>query len=202
MKQLTMTLFAVLMAMTVALGQTQQATTTDGKKVILNSDGTWKYAEVDLGSVQPNFSDCGNWIKTETDKVTGNTSIAAKNILIVSKDEGVNGFGIFMMQSSQGGLIISIQAVGAGSCIDEGAKINLLFTDGSRLELASDGDFNCKGNATIYFGGSFGKKKQLEELKTKRIQTMRVWTNESYVEEDFTADNQEEFYNVVNCLTK
>ena len=27
-------------------GQTQEATTSDGRKVILNSDGTWKYAEV------------------------------------------------------------------------------------------------------------------------------------------------------------
>ena len=26
-------------------GQTQEATTSDGKKVILNADGTWKYAE-------------------------------------------------------------------------------------------------------------------------------------------------------------
>jgi hypothetical protein len=30
-------------------GQTQEATTSDGKKVILNADGTWKYAEKDRG---------------------------------------------------------------------------------------------------------------------------------------------------------
>ncbi len=39
-----------------------------------------------------------------------------------------------MIQSSIGGLILVIQAVGAVSCIDEGEKINILFTDGSRLE--------------------------------------------------------------------
>ncbi len=58
------------------------------------------------------------------------------------------------------------------------------------------------GKATVYFGDIFGKKKQLEELKTKKIQTMRVWTSDSYVEKDFTTDNQDEFYNVINCLTK
>ncbi len=68
------------------------------------------------------------------------------------------------------GLII--QAVGAGSCIDEGSKINILFTDGTRLELVSEDDYNCKGKATAYFGDVFGKKTQLAELKTKKIQTM------------------------------
>ena len=30
----------------IIIGQTQEATTSDGKKVILNADGTWKFAEV------------------------------------------------------------------------------------------------------------------------------------------------------------
>ncbi|MFY9352842.1 MAG: hypothetical protein WBI52_07565 [Bacteroidales bacterium] len=146
-------------------------------------------------------SDCSNWIDTVIDKVTGDTLISSKKTLIVSTDGGKTGFGIWMMQSSVSDLILVIQAVGAGSCIDEGEKINILFTDGSRLELANDGDFNCEEEATVYFGGIFGKKKQLEELKTKKIQTMRVWTSDGYVQEDFTKDNQEEFYHVINCLT-
>jgi len=202
MKKITMTLLTVLTTMTVGFGQTHEATTTDGKKVILNSDGTWKYAEVKKDTVKVNFSDCSNWIATETDKVSGNTFTAAKNALIVSADGGRKGFGIFMMQGSEAELILTIKAVGAGNCIDEGAKINILFADGSRLELASEMDFNCERRATVYFGGVFGKKKQLEELKTKKIQTMRVWTNDGYVQEDFTVDNQIEFYNVINCLTK
>ncbi len=202
MKEITTTLFTVLISMTSSFGQTQEATTADGKKVILNSDGSWKYAEVKKNTTKVNSSDCSNWIATETDKVSGNTSTAAKHTLFVSTDGGKKGFGIFMMQTSKGELILVIQAVGAGSCIDEGSKINILFTDGSRLELLSEGDFNCKGDATVYFGGVFGKKTQLEELKTKKIQTMRVWTNDGYVEKDFTTDNQEEFLNVINCLTK
>ncbi len=202
MEKFTTTFLMVIMTMTLAFGQTQEATTSDGKKVILNSDGTWKYVETKKVSLDSNSSDCSNWISTETDKVDGTTTTAAKNTLIVSTDGGKKGLGIFMIQSSKGGLILSIQAVGAGSCIDEGAKINILFTDGSRLALSNDGKFNCKGKSTIYFGDVFGKKSQLEELKTKKIQTMRVWTSDSYVEKDFTKENQEEFYNVINCLTK
>jgi len=203
MKKISTSLLMVIIATTIAFGQTQKATTENGKKVILNSDGTWKYADT-VKTVQTKLdpNDCSNWISTETDKVDGSTSTAGKNTLIVSTDGGKKGFGIFMMKGSKGGVILSIQAVGAGSCIDEGAKINILFTDGSRLVLSNDGKFNCKGNSTVFFGGVFGKKSELEELKTKKIQTMRVWTSDSYVEKDFTVDNQEEFFNVINCLTK
>ena len=202
MKKITTTLLTVLTALTFAFGQNQNATTESGKKVILLPDGTWKYAEVKKDTTKTNSSDCSNWTETKTDKVSGSTSTSAINTIVVSTDGGKKGFGIFMMNGSTGGLILVIQAVGAGSCIDEGAKINILFDDGSRLELASDGDFNCKGKATVYFSGSFGKKKELNELKTKKISTMRVWTSDSYVEKDFTQDNKDEFFNVINCLTK
>jgi len=203
MKEITTSLLMVIMAMTFAFGQTQKATTENGKKVLLNSDGTWKYADT-VKTVQTKLdpNDCSNWISTETDKVDGITSTFGKNTLIVSTDGGKKGFVIFMMKGHKCGLILSIQAVGAGSCIDEGAKINILFTDGSRLVLSNDGQFNCKGNSKVYFGGDFGKKSELEELKNKKIQTMRVWTGDIYVEKDFTVDNQEEFFNVINCLTK
>lgn len=201
MKRNIIILFFAVLTITNIFAQTQEAITSTGKKVILNPDGTWNYVEVEKDIIL-NPSDCNNWIETVTDKVSGRISTGAKKLLIVSTDDGKTGFGIHMIIMEKGQLILSIQAVGAGSCIDEGDKINLLFTDGSRLELASDGKFNCEGNATVYFGGIFGKKAQLNILKTKKIETMRVWTSDSYVEKDFTEENQNEFFHVINCLIK
>ena len=178
-----------------------EATTTDGKKVVLNGDGTWKYSETKLESNESNSkSDCSNFISTEVDKVTGNSTVAAKNVLIVSRDGGKYGFGIFVLKSNSGSIIFSIQAVGAGSCIDDNNKMNILFRDGARLELTNEGKFNCEAKYTQYFGGIFGKKKELEMLKTKEIETMRIWTSKSYVEENFNADQSKELMNVVRCL--
>ncbi len=201
MKKFKTTFLMVMTTVTFVFGQTQEATTTDGKKVILNSNGTWKYVEVKKEISNSNTADCSKWIITDIDEVGGNTNTGSKNFLIVTND-GEEGFRILMQQIPRGGVAIFIRAVGAGSCIDEEALINILFTDGSRLELSNDGKFNCKAEASLYFGEIFGKKSQLEELKTKKIQTLRVWTSDSYVEKDFTKDNQEEFYNVINCLTK
>lgn len=202
MRKIILPLFTFITFCAHSFAQTEEATTKSGKKVILNSDKTWKYVtDEKIQTTSSDTSDCLKYIETTEDKMTGKKTTAAKGTIIVSKDGGKKGLGIFLMQSSSGSLIVSIQAVGAGSCIDQGNKVNILFTDGSRLELSSDGKFNCKGNATLYFGGVFGKKKQLEELKTKKIQTMRVWTSESYVEQDFTEDNRNEFFHTINCLT-
>jgi hypothetical protein len=181
MKKITTLLMSILV-MTSAFGQAQQDTT----KII---------------GPPVDFNDCSNWITTTTDKVDGTTYTAGKNDLIISADGGKKGISIYMFIPKDNALILSIKAVGASSCIDDENKINFLFTDGSRLAMVNNAQFNCKGNASLFFGGILGKKRELEQLKTKKIQTMRVWTTDGYVEEDFTVEQQEEFFNVINCLS-
>jgi hypothetical protein len=176
----------------------QIAVLPDGKKIIVFDNGTWKAEE----SVKPILSvfdsSCSALTEIKTDKVTGKTSTTNKEPIIITKDDK-NGIVINIIKFSEG-LILSIKAIGAGNCIDEGDKIYVLFSDKSKLELASDGDFNCDSKATIYFGGVFGKKAQLRELLAKRIETIRVWTNNSFVEEDFTKENADAFYYTLRCL--
>jgi hypothetical protein len=194
-------IFTVALALftTVGLFAQTEATTKDGKNVILNEDGTWKYVETTSSESTVSF-ECSDLISTETDKMTGKSSTAAKKTLIVSDDGGENGFGIYILKSSNS-LIFSIQAVGAGGCIDDDNKMNVLFKDGTRLELVNDGKFNCDANFTLYFGGSFGKKKELEMFKTKEVETMRIWTSKSYVEKDFTAEQSKQLMKTVECLS-
>jgi len=200
MNKLILTISILLLAVASTFAQTE-ATTTDGKKVILNNDGTWEYAKTKIEKTErTDNSDCSNYISTKVDKVTGSSMTAAKDMLIVSRDGGKTGFGIFVLKSERGSIIFSIQAVGAGNCIDDENKMNILFRDGTRLELINDGKFNCDAKYTQCFGGVFGKKKELEMFRTKEVETMRIWTSKSYVEENFTSDQSKELMNVVNCL--
>lgn len=198
------TLIAVLIAFaSISVhAQRQKATTESGKKVILNENGTWKYDEErEVADVTKDPSDCNKWIRVEVDKMTGKATIGGKEPIVISDDDGKTAFGIMIL--SIGGLIgIDIKVVGASNCIDEGAKINILFEDDSRLELRSDFNFNCKGIASLYFGDEFGKWKELNEFKAKKISTMRVWTEDGFVEHDFTQENKDNFYNIINCLMK
>jgi len=78
--------------------------------------------------------------------------------------------------------------------------MNVLFRDGSRIELINDGKFNCDAKFTQYFGGVFGKKKELEMFRTKEVETIRIWTSKSYVEEDFTSEQSKQLLHTVDCL--
>ena len=191
-------IFLLLLLMSSICFAEQIAVLPDGKKIIVFDNGTWKAEE----SVKPILSvfdsSCSALTEIKTDKVTGKTSTTNKEPIIITKDDK-NGIVINIIKFSEG-LILSIKAIGAGNCIDEGDKIYVLFSDKSKLELASDGDFNCDSKATIYFGGVFGKKAQLRELLAKRIETIRVWTNNSFVEEDFTKENADAFYYTLRCL--
>jgi hypothetical protein len=189
---------AIALFSTVGLFAQTEATTNDGKKVILNDDGTWKYAETKTSESNVSF-ECSDLISTETDKMTGKSSTGAKKTLIISDDGGKNGFGIYLLNGSNS-TIFSIQAVGAGSCIDDDNKMNVLFRDGTRLELQNDGKFNCDAKFTLYFGGAFGKKKELEMFKTKEVETMRIWTSKSYVEKNFTTEQSKQLMKTVECL--
>jgi len=97
-------------------------------------------------------------------------------------------------------MILATKVVGASSCIDAESKINILYEDGSRDELITDGKFNCEGSATVYFCGVFGKEQSLDGLCTKRIKTMRVWTMKSYVQEDFSQKISTKIMHTFRCI--
>jgi len=116
-----------------AIGQIE-ATTKDGKKVILNSDGTWKFDET-ISETQTSF-ECGNLVTSKNDKVTGKTTKGSKEAILVSTD-GKNGFGFYIFEGSNS-IILNVTVVGASSCIEDINKMNVLFRDGSRLELVNN----------------------------------------------------------------
>ena len=178
------------------------ATTSDGKTVILNSDGTWTYQQ-QAPAAAPDTTDCSAWIKTAEDKVSGKQYTTAKEYLIVANDDRKEGFGFNLMKSSSSkSVIMSIVVAGGSGCVDDGDDINILFRDGTRLTLANMGEFNCEAKSTVYFGVIWGKKKELMELATKEIATMRVWTRREYVERDFTPSESNTLRNSLRCLAE
>jgi type 1 fimbria pilin len=194
----------ILFAFVCAVSHAQiKATTADGVEVMLNENGTWHFVkQANLTSSDESSSslyDCSNLITTEVDKVTGEANTSATDMLVVSKDGGANGFGIYILQGSRT-IIMSIKAVGAGNCIDDDDTMNILFRDGSRMELVNNGDFNCKASFTQYFGGSFGKKRELQALTTKEVETIRVWTSDGYVEENFSSDQSKTLMHTLGCM--
>ena len=170
----------------------------DGKAIILNDDGTWRYDDSSSESI-PSL-DCSDLITTIFDKVTGFTYRGNKEPIIVSKDLK-NGFGFYLIEKNSI-IIINLKVLGARSCIDETNKMNILFRDGTRLEFINNADYNCDGEFDIIFGGIYGKRiKILEQLMTKEIEIIRIGTTQGSVEEELTPENSKELIMSLNCLT-
>jgi uncharacterized protein (TIGR02145 family) len=169
----------------------------DGKAIILNDDGTWRYDDSNSETI-PSL-DCSDLITTYLDKVTGFTGRASKEPIIVSKDLK-NGFRFYLIEKNSI-FVINLTVFGANSCIDETNKMNILFRDGTRLEFINNADYNCDGKFYLFFGGLYGRIKLLEQLMTKEIEIMRIGTTQGSVDMDFTSENSLQFMKSLECLS-
>lgn len=124
MKSIILLIQFFLLSLNLLNGQTQEATTTFGKKVILNADGTWKYAEVatTLDGKKIILNNAGTWKYAEVDiegkrieaEQQRQTDILnrTKNALANSRnpDTNSNGEGISGGQGNQGSPIGSVDS--------------------------------------------------------------------------------------------
>jgi len=199
MKKTMMVIIAALL-MTNAEAQTK-ATTEDGKVVLLEKNGTWRYdAEKKVEPVAA--SDCDEYIETINDKVTGESYRASRGFIKVIKSQKEGMWLSLVEGSTTKSIIFSVVVIGGGSCIDKGDYVKILFTDGTRMELRSDAEFNCKGTASVYLGKGWGRKAEMKTLSEKNIATLRVFTNDGYSEQDFTSEQAETFRQTLMCLSK
>ena len=199
MKLISLLFLTLLTLTTVNVFSQVEATTTDGLKVILNENGTWEYIENDKVTKPESEYDCSDLISTEIDKVTGISYTGSIEPIVISDYEGGTGFSILFVKG-RNSVIISIQIVGAGNCINDDDKMNVLFRDGTRLELTNEIGFNCDGDFSLYFSGVFGKQRQLEMFGSIEVETMRIWISNSYVEKDFNSDQSIKFMKSVECI--
>jgi len=205
MKEIILALLIGLFASSLLYGQVE-ATTTNDRKVILYDDGTWKYAEIPKAEIDRVSFECEDLVTTTTNKLTDRIFTSSKEVLIISDDGGETGLGIFCIKASSNSIIMIIRVVGSGRYIDDDHEVNILFRDGSKLEICEgysecDEMFNSDSEFAIYFGGrQFNNRKEFNKLITKEIETMRVWTKNGCVQKDFSKKQSKILMNTLKCL--
>lgn len=194
--------FFMLFLFPILLNSQIEATTNDGKRVILNDDGTWRYTASQLEESSEEIElTCENLISTEYDKMTDKTTTAIKESIIISEDGGKTGFGIYLFKAGKNTYGMLISVVGAGSCIEEKGKADVLFRDGSRQGYLNNGGFNCDQLFSLYFGGVHGKKTEIDKFTSKEVEALRVWTSKGYVEKNFSEYQSQQLMKAFQCLT-
>ncbi|WP_159799046.1 hypothetical protein [Flavobacterium sp. MK4S-17] len=189
-------LLAAVLALSVnALAQTE-ATTKDGKSVLLNSDGTWIYA------------DCGRYIKTKTYD-NGKTSVSSKENIQINNNGKNNGLSILVLKGSSALILSFGPADRAVKCVKEDAKMNIVFADGTTAGLTHMKELDCEGNFVVFLGKDLGNAASLDKIRTKKIKKLTIDFTETKngklatdtQEFVFTDAEASLFINTVKCIT-
>jgi len=189
------TIFLVLTLMLISIGVFAQteAKTNDGRKVLLNDDGT--YTWVATGNITEAANEntegeyyIGKHIDDMTDKVYYYSS---KNLICQDKAKGV-GFNLSYQLSGKTDNTIkisglSLKIVGL-ECL-ENTELLFLFDDSSKLSIKSWNDFNCKGNAWYQLTSS-----QTKQLGSKTINKIRVQNGRNYKSYTHELEGEDKSY--------
>lgn len=141
---------------------------------------------------------CDKVVTLMTDEVSGVSNWTSTDNIVFSEDNK-SGMIHYLLLSADMKSLIWVNTSTEISCVDEKTKIDILFTDDTRISLYSDGKFNCKGKATVYFGHVFGRRNEAKELSTKQIKIIRINGSTSHTE---TVNEQSAtlFTEAFNCL--
>lgn len=130
---------------------------------------------------QTGSSTCSKYVIQTEDKITGEKTAEMKNFIKVSL--GSKSLTFFLLRTpASRDVYLNISVIGASRCVNEDDKANILFTDGTRLEVLNL-SFNCKANFSAFIYPN-QEKDTPSYLTTKTIKTIRVWTSDSYVQLD------------------
>jgi hypothetical protein len=150
-------------------------------------------------TVSTAFAQCDQLTTVTHDKFTGKSTTSSADYIVVSED-GTNGVAFLFIQGDKS-LILSGKIYGPSACVDDKAKIYVLFTDGSRLTIPNQGKFNCDRNFTHFF---FSPERSdiLSQLRTKTIEALRAETAKGSVTEDVPSNKANDIRETIKCLLK
>lgn len=188
-----------LLLVTLAANAQSIAITTDGRRVLLNDDGTWKAIDK-AGEAAEVDTTCASLLVEGTDQA-GKPSRTSP-LIVVTYDGGTSGIAIVLDGSTKGHYTLNLNCAGAKGCIGKYAKVRFTFRDGSELTVASDAQANCKGIVPIHMGGSDGRKELLTALAQARLRTIRIWLGDDMLERELSEANSETLMHSARCLLR
>jgi hypothetical protein len=198
-----------LAAIAFAVSATAQVKGFDPKKIDTKSTkakaaASLKEKKANKGSgAFTSTDDCGAFTKTETDK-DGTQFQSAKDFLIVSSD-GVTGLAFtmsnFMLEGSKYVMLVGV-ALEKATCVEKGAtKIVINYEDGTQATFPNFQADNCDGIVKTFFGKKLENEAALNDLKTKKVKSIKVTASEKTIIKTLSENNQIQLQGTIKCLS-
>lgn len=183
-------LWSVLALMTLTTNAQMNATTEDGRAVLLMRDGTWRFADQPAA---PASYDCNSLTSQgDGDKSSAKSPVRAR---------GARGSSVGFYPQKEGEYVtMLIDLKGDESCMVTGSVMNFTFRDGTIVDLKNSGDANCDGRGLLTLGVNEKSNKLLSLLKNKEIATVRVWSKSLSTLVTFDPEQSKLLMNTYWCL--
>jgi hypothetical protein len=148
---------------------------------------------------------CANYVSVSFDKISGKNFVSNHDGFFVQNKEGEK-LSILTMGLHRGdeydAIAVNFYIEPNIVCVDEGSKINFLFTDGTRCTVLSTNDFNCKGKFEIYLGGALGGGTDYTFFTDKKIEAIRFNSSTKIVDFEFNEKQAVRFSKELKCISK
>ncbi|GEM_PF-4947303 len=166
-----------------------RATTEDGRAVLLLRDGTWRFANA---AEAPESYDCNDLTQTD-----GAMSAAQKPLKI----QGRNGGSVSLYPKKGGKYVTMLIATESDeNCMITGSVVNLMFRDGTQMDMKNSGEANCDGRGLLTMGANDKSNQLLTLLKTKELSSVRVWNKTSSILATLDPEDSKLMLNTIWCL--
>ncbi len=137
-----------------------------------------------------------DWIQVSIDEMEGDTSYRSKDWLTISNDNPEKVIYVWMEKEGYDGSInVCFNVHGSGNCIDDNNRIIILFKDKTKIDKIGISKYNCDNNSWFSF-----EDEEIQFLKGKDIDKIRVYTREGSVQEEFSSKQSKEFLTIINHL--
>lgn len=190
------TLFSLTFSFTTALLCAQvEAITTDGRNVLLHQDGTYSFYEKQ--AAQSDSIDCTQYTKIERDRVKGIDRLNPIESIIIQ--DGAK-YVVLNPYTDSDMIFFAYIVQGLSPCIDEGAEINFLLRDETRMTFKNQLKFSCEGTGAFYFDSSQRMTEALRQLSTKEVEIVRVHTFEKIADFELTSEQSKALMYAIRCM--
>jgi hypothetical protein len=150
-------------------------------------------------TAQVSFSqNCDSIMDYEKDKMDDSETWFMKSPIRLG--EGKGSITSNLVMGSQTMTVIWINTAEGAGCIDKGNRLDILFTDGTKLQLSTHGTFNCQEKSTFYFHRAMGTEKHLDTFCEKTIATIRVWSMKTHNQQDLSEADAIHLRDAFKCL--
>lgn len=138
---------------------------------------------------------CSPYIESEVQAGAGNTYITKHPVII----NGVKFNAVLMNQQ----LLFKINFVNsrANNCIEQGASYKFTFADSTVLEIPTEANANCKGNAYFYLSKQTAKATFLQKLATVQLKDVEIPLKGKNHKTYFPEQQSLFFMNTITCLS-